>query len=556
MSRLVVVSLAALVAAIAALALALHDPSRDPAAATRPSAQTKVAARSVSTPAATQRRWSLAALVAAFAGGVACATAASGLVAERRRRGARRMNLASAASAPVDGACAPGEDDTDDDEWQMLDGEEGQLVTLHDAQGVVRYASGPLLELIGFTRQQLIGRQGRDFVHPDDLPMLLATVHAARSEAQSTPLLFRLRDDRGGYAWIEAEFRHSASRTGEPEMLCVARSVARSAGARAEAHAPVHAQARTHAATPLPASAAIVSSRAASTLPDTAPGPSLQDLCHAFERREFALHYQLKVGLSNWQVTGVEALLRWTAPEGVGRTAQIIAAAERTGFIVTLGEWVLRAAAHQSLQWRRAGLRYPVSVNVSRVQLRDPGFVDLVRELVARDSQLPAWLELEVTERALAGDSDRTVHAIAQIVALGFRLHLDDFGVGYSNLAQLSRMPLRALKIDRSLVSELGAAGSGGAVDAVLSLSRSLQLKVIAEGVESPEQLERLRAGGCDEAQGFLLSHPMSADAMRTLIGPVSPAAAVPRAIGSREVSPRPTASPQAQRSPSFDVRG
>ncbi len=546
MSRLVVVSLAALVVAIAALALALHDPSSDSAAATRPSAQTKVAGRSVSSPAATQRRWSLGALVAAFAGGVACATAASGLVAETRRRRARRTNLVPAASAPVDGACAPGEGDTADDEWQMLDGEEGQLVTLHDAQGVVRYASGPLLELIGFTRQQLIGRQGRDFVHPDDLPMLLATVHAARSEAQSTPLLFRLRDDRGGYAWIEAEFRHSASRTGEPEMLCVARSVARSAGERT--HVP--------AATPLPASAAIVSSRAASTLPDTAPGPSLQDLCHAFERREFALHYQLKVGLSNWQVTGVEALLRWTAPEGVGRTAQIIAAAERTGFIVTLGEWVLRAAAHQSLQWRRAGLRYPVSVNVSRVQMQDPGFVDLMRELVARDSQLPAWLELEVTERALAGDSDRTVHAIAQIVALGFRLHLDDFGVGYSNLAQLSRMPLRALKIDRSLVSELGAAGSGGAVDAVLSLSRSLQLKVIAEGVESPEQLERLRAGGCDEAQGFLLSHPMSADAVRTLIGPVSPAAVVPRAIWSREASPRPMASLQGQRSPSFDVRG
>src|SRR5690606_25230866 len=122
------------------------------------------------------------------------------------------------------------------------------------------------------------------------------------------------------------------------------------------------------------------------------------------------------------------------------------------GFIVTLGEWVVRAAAHQSLQWRRAGLRFPVAVNVSAVQLNDGGFATLMRELVARDRELPAWPELEVTEQALAGDSDRAVQTIAQLVALGFTLHIDDFGVGYSKLAQLSRMPVRALKIDRSIV--------------------------------------------------------------------------------------------------------
>ncbi len=422
----------------------------------------------------------------------------------------------------------------------MLDGEDGELVTLHDARGVVRYASGPLLELIGFTRQQLIGRQGRDLVHPDDLPMLLATVYAARSESQSAPLLLRLRDARGGFAWIEAEFRHSASRSGEPEMLCVARSVARSTGAHAQEQdlAHLHSHVHAHATPARRPSAACAPSRGTPSVPDPVLGPSLQDLCHAFERREFTLHYQLKVGLADWQVTGIEALLRWTAPEGAGRTAQIIEAAERTGFIVTLGEWVLRAAAHQSLQWRRAGLRHPVSVNVSRVQLQDPGFGDLLRKLVARDPQLPAWLELELTESTLSGDGDRTVHAIAQIVALGFRLHLDDFGVGCSNLARLSRMPLRALKIDRSLVRELDAGGSGGAVDAALSLSRSLRLKAIAEGVESPAQLERLRASGCDEAQGYLLSQPMSADALRTLIGPASP-----QAIALRDASRHPTPS-------------
>src|SRR5690606_34225762 len=121
----------------------------------------------------------------------------------------------------------------------------------------------------------------------------------------------------------------------------------------------------------------------------------------------------------------------------------------------------------------------------------------------ARDRELPAWLELEVTEQALAGDSDRAVQTIAQLVALGFTLHIDDFGVGYSKLAQLSRMPVRALKIDRSIVHDLaGTSGSIETVEAVVSLSRALHLKVIAEGVETAEQLELLRARGCDEVQG------------------------------------------------------
>ncbi len=516
MSRFVVASLVSLVA-LTGLTLYPGGAQAERAAPPAQSSATQRAEASQQTAADP----GIGALVAAFAGGAACAGVVSWLTVQARRRRARRTT-ATPGAATAAGADTGGE-------WQMLDGDEAELVALHDAHGVVRYVSSALLELTGFRRHEIVGHQGRDFVHPDDLPTLLATVQAARADVQSPPLLFRLRDSSGGYAWIEAEFRHSVSRTGEPEMLSIARSVARSAtpvqtwgAAGKRSAAPEQVQLAAWPSTNRKPS------RAAAPALEEPQGPSLQDLCHAFERREFELHYQLKVGLSNWEVTGVEALLRWNVPEGSGRTAEIIAAAERTGFIVTLGEWVLRAAANQSLQWRRTGLRYPVSVNVSRIQLLDRRFVDLMRELVARDRELPLWLELELTENALAhvGDIDRSVHAIAQLVALGFTLHVDDFGAGYSKLKQLSRMPLRALKIDRSIVHDLTVPGSAGeVVGAVVSLSRALGVKVIAEGVETTEQLERLRAHGCDEVQGYLFSQPMSADAVRALTLPENAAA-------------------------------
>lgn len=541
MPRIVVVSLATLVTVAA---LALPTPSgkvhAQPAAAN--------AADAGSAHASTDAE-SGHVLVAAFAGGVACAAVLSWLVPALRRR---RAAASSDGTAHADHARSHGAFHHPGGEWQMLDGETSDIVSLHDADGFVRYVSSPLLELTGFSRHELVGRHGHEFVHADDLPTLLSAVHSARSEAQTPPALIRLRDSRGRFVWIEAQFRHSVSRTGEPETLCVARSVARSflpqvadpltgpAAAQRSAQTSLglarmttpkrsarvvsRVSAGRFASIPLPGFG-LGHRRASTQLSperlDAWQGPSLQDLCHAFERREFELHYQLKVGLSNWEVTGAEALLRWNAPEGSGRTAEIIASAERSGFIVTLGEWVVRAAAHQSLQWRRAGLRFPVAVNVSAVQLNDGGFATLMRELVARDRELPAWLELEFTEQALAGDSDRAVQTIAQLVALGFTLHIDDFGVGYSKLAQLSRMPVRALKIDRSIVHDLaGTSGSIETVEAVVSLSRALHLKVIAEGVETAEQLELLRARGCDEVQGYLFSQPMAADAMRALVLP------------------------------------
>lgn len=405
----------------------------------------------------------------------------------------------------------------------MLDDDQRDLVSLHDTDGMVRYASDALLELTGYSRQELIGRQGRDLVHDDDLPALLASIHAAHLDGQAAPVLFRLRNRDGGYIWVEAEFRHSVSRSGEPEVLGVARSIASVGDEEAVPDLPIPT---AIADVPVPVStpAPWIVRR------EPESGPSLQDLCHAFERREFQLHYQPKIDLARNVCTGVEALLRWETPEGRGRTAEVIAAAEASGFIGMLGEWVLRTAAHQSARWRRAGLRYPISVNLSPVQLRDPALVPLLHELVARDPELPAWLELELTERALAIDDEQMSRTVIELVALGFRLHLDDFAPGPSGLIELAHMPVRAVKVDLPIIQALTEDEPAREfMRSLISTSRSLQLKVIAEGVETPRQLELLQASGCDEVQGFLLSRPMPAD--RALPFPV-PACAETHAVG------------------------
>lgn len=507
MSRLAVVSLASLVAVVA---FALHEPPRAPtlrmpvpaAAASVPGAGT--GASSSTQPGSTQTRavaqqatssYGRSALLLSFAAGAAISVVGLRLPALLRRRNASR-----AAAHGVDAIdVTPHESEAGS---HLAEGEgENELVTLHDARGLIRYASSSMLAFTGLALTDLIGRPGREIVHPDDWPMLLASVHAARSSDRGEPTMFRARTRRAGYVWVEGEFRHSISRTGEPEMTCVARSVARLAEPDEPRRLP-----------------AVRRSNLAAKVLDTTQGPSLQDLCHAFEHKEFVLHYQLKVKLATWEVTGVEALLRWEVPEGSGRTSELIAAAEQSGFIVTLGEWVVRAAARQSLEWRRGGLRYPVSVNISPRQLHDGRFVELMRELVAADRDLPAYLTLEVTEGALAHNADQTVRTLAQLVSMGFTLHIDDFGTGYSRLSHLSRMPVRALKIDRAFVRALSAAPeSTETVKAVIALSRALGVGVIAEGVETSEQLELLKSLGCDEAQGYLFARPMSAEAVTAL---------------------------------------
>lgn len=237
---------------------------------------------------------------------------------------------------------------------------------------------------------------------------------------------------------------------------------------------------------------------------------SLQNLRAAFERGEFVLHYQPKVSLGIGAVVGFEALLRWNTPDGMQAASDLIVAAEQSGFVVTLGEWVVREAARQSLTWRRQGVRCPIAVNVSAMQLHDERLVGALRELAMRDPELPELLVLELTETTIATDIDRAKQALGNIAALGFAMHIDDFGTGYSSLARISRLPVSALKIDRSFIA--GTPDDVEAceiVKAIMALSRALRLEVIAEGVETQAQARFLHSCGCEQAQGFLFSAAM-----------------------------------------------
>jgi diguanylate cyclase (GGDEF)-like protein/PAS domain S-box-containing protein len=237
---------------------------------------------------------------------------------------------------------------------------------------------------------------------------------------------------------------------------------------------------------------------------------SLQQLRTAFERGEFMLHYQPKVALASGAVVGYEALLRWNSPLGMQGAGELIAVAEQSGFVATLGEWVTREAARQSLAWRHRGMRCPIAVNVSAMQLHDERLVAALRALTVRDSELPELLVLELTETAVATDIDRARRVLDEIAALGFAMHIDDFGTGYSSLARLSRLPISALKIDRSFVA--GTPDDAEAceiVKAIMALARALRLEAIAEGVETAAQVQFLRYCGCEQAQGFFYGAAM-----------------------------------------------
>lgn len=240
---------------------------------------------------------------------------------------------------------------------------------------------------------------------------------------------------------------------------------------------------------------------------------SLQNLRTAFDRGEFVLHYQPKVALGTNVVSGYEALLRRNASGSLQGAGELVAAAEQSGFIATLGEWVAREAARQSLAWRYHGMSCPIALNVSPLQLHDERFVSVLRELSARDPELPSLLVLELTETAIATDAERARRTLDEIAALGFEMHIDDFGTGYSNLAQLSRLPVSALKIDQSFVASTpDDSEASEIVKAIMALARALHLEVIAEGVETQAQLNFLRSCGCGQAQGFLFGAGMAAE--------------------------------------------
>lgn len=232
-------------------------------------------------------------------------------------------------------------------------------------------------------------------------------------------------------------------------------------------------------------------------------------LRRALEEREFVLHYQPKVDLRSGAICGAEALIRWDSPTlGLVPPQQFIGLLEETGLINEVGRWVLGRAAADHAAWQAAGLPAPpVAVNVSAQQLRQPDFVEQLAAALAPASGRPAELQLEVTESLLMDDTERTLVTLEQVRQMGVTIAIDDFGTAYSSLSYLARLPISAVKIDRSFVVRMTAsADTMSIVSAILSLARSMNLKIIAEGVDSEEQLKFLRLLRCDEMQGFLFS--------------------------------------------------
>jgi diguanylate cyclase (GGDEF)-like protein/PAS domain S-box-containing protein len=238
------------------------------------------------------------------------------------------------------------------------------------------------------------------------------------------------------------------------------------------------------------------------------------DLHQALERRELSLCYQPTIDLFTGEIIGVEALIRWDHPKhGIVPPVQFIAIAEECGLIVPIGRWVLREACRQARAWQVAGLpSVYIAVNISSVELRAPSFTSAVRAILAETRLEPRYLELELTETFLMQDSSATADVLNELKDIGVRLALDDFGTGYSSLTYLKRFPIDALKIDRSFIHDVATdADDASIVTAVIGMGENLHIRVVAEGVETREQLEILRRHGCPLGQGFYFCRPVSA---------------------------------------------
>ncbi|WP_438447218.1 putative bifunctional diguanylate cyclase/phosphodiesterase [Gorillibacterium sp. sgz5001074] len=244
-------------------------------------------------------------------------------------------------------------------------------------------------------------------------------------------------------------------------------------------------------------------------------------LGRALENEEFLLHYQPQIDIAARRIVGVEALIRWDSPE-LGRVSpdQFIPLAEETGAILGIGDWVLRQALGQARLWHAAGYTgLTVSVNLSANQLQNPHFAGRVAELI-RDAGVPAsMLCLEITESAAITNVDKSLSICRELTELGVSLAIDDFGIGYSSLSMMNRFPFRYIKIDRSLIQNIVADTRDADVAlTIIELASRLKMIVIAEGVETPEQLSLLQDFGCQEAQGYLIGRPVEADQVTALL--------------------------------------
>jgi len=245
-------------------------------------------------------------------------------------------------------------------------------------------------------------------------------------------------------------------------------------------------------------------------------------LRRAIERGEFELHYQPQVVLATGRIVGVEALVRWRdAERGLLEPLEFIPAAEANGLILAIGEWVLREACRQCKAWERAGASpFTMAVNISARQFAQPDLVERVEAILAETGLDPRLLELELTESMLMKNVQETATTLERLHALGVALAIDDFGTGHSSLDYLRRFPVGKLKIDKSFVQDVGHdAHDAAIVKAIVGLAHNLELKVVAEGVETLSQRAFLAACGCNEAQGYHFAMPQPAAEVGELLG-------------------------------------